>query len=74
LLLFEGALEFVLLAAGVELLLVAELQVLQTFRDVLLQGGLLDAGPVGLVRLAEAVVLAAVGGFRLLEGGVLDFV
>jgi hypothetical protein len=74
LLLFEGALEFVLLAARVELLLVAELQVLETFGDVLLEGGLLDAGAVGLVGLAEAVVLAAVGGFGLLEGGVLDFV
>lgn len=74
LLFFEGALEFVLLAARVELLLVAELQVLETFGDVLLEGGLLDAGAVGLVGLAEAVVLAAVGGFGLLEGGVLDFV
>lgn len=74
LLFLECVLQFALLAVGVEFLLVSQLEVLQTFRDVFLEGCFLDSGPVRFVGFAETVVFAAVRGLILFQRRVFDLI
>jgi hypothetical protein len=62
----EGVLDVGLL--GLPLLLARQLQVLETLRNVFLQGRLLEPRTLRLVRLPEAIVLPTVRGLYFLQG------
>lgn len=70
-LLLEGVLDVALLARRLHLLS-SQIEVLQTFRNVLLQGSLLEPCPMGLVRFPKTVILAAVGCLSFFKGAILD--
>jgi hypothetical protein len=69
-LLLEGVLDVALLARRFHLL-PPHIEVLQTFRNVLFQGSLLESRPMGFVRLPKTVIFAAVGRLSFFKRAIL---